>query len=426
VWKLSTLIFDIETAFLNGDLDDVEIFMDCPAGMDHEEGECLKLLKTIYGLVQSARQYFKKFATILKKIGFRQCPSDPCLFFLKNEHGIALLICYVDDCGLAYSSESVKEHVLKGIKEHGLNFTVMNTLDDYLSCEIVFNKAKDKAWVGQPHMIKKIAKTFDEEVEGMQKYGTPGTPGQGLTKPKEGDTLMESKMQSRYKSGVGMLLYLVKHSRPDIANAVRELTKCLVGASQAAYKEMLRVIKFVLDTRDYGLKLAPTRTKFKWKLVAYSDSDWAGDKDDRRSISGFILFLNGAPIMWRSKGQKTTALSSAEAEFVAAAEAIKEVTYVLQILLFLDIEVEMPVEVKVDNMGAIFMSENSTSNGRTRHMDVKWRYVNELCEEKLIVLKFVRSEDNYSDGKTKNVTREIYERHTPLFVGEKKYLEELD
>jgi hypothetical protein len=181
-----------------------------------------------------------------------------------------------------------------------------------------------------------------------------------------------------------------------------------------------------LDTRDYGLKLAPTRTKFKWKLVAYSDSDWAGDKDDRRSISGFILFLNGAPIMWRSKGQKTTALSSAEAEFVAAAEAIKEVTYVLQILLFLDIEVEMPVEVKVDNMGAIFMSENSTSNGRTRHMDVKWRYVNELCEEKLIVLKFVRSEDNYSDGKTKNVTREIYERHTPLFVGEKKYLEELD
>ena len=93
-----------------------------------------------------------------------------------------------------------------------------------------------------------------------------------------------------------MLLFLLKHSRPDLSNPVRELTKVLDGATPAAYKEMLRVIKFVIDTPDFGLKVEPSirPEDQKWELVVYSDSDWAGDKDNRRSVTGFKLFLNGA------------------------------------------------------------------------------------------------------------------------------------
>ena len=91
-----------------------------------------------------------------------------------------------------------------------------------------------------------------------------------------------------------MLLFLVKHSRPDIANAVRELSKCLDGATKESYKEMLRVTKFVLDTSTRGLKVFPKlSSKGVWELVLYSDSDWAGDKDNRRSVTGYMLFLNG-------------------------------------------------------------------------------------------------------------------------------------
>ena len=151
-----------------------------------------------------------------------------------------------------------------------------------------------------------------------------------------------------------MLLYLVKHSRPDIANAVRELSKCMTGANAAAFKELMRVIKFVLDTRAYGLKLAPKWVDtMLWELKIYSDSDWAGDKDNRKSITGFIIFLLGAPILWRSKAQGSVALSSTEAEFYALSEAAKEIKFIVQVLISMVIPVKLPVIVRVDsNVGA--------------------------------------------------------------------------
>ena len=114
---------------------------------------------------------------------------------------------------------------------------------------------------------------------------------------------------------------MVKHSRPDIANAVRELSKVLDGPNEAAVKELKRVIKFVLDTKNYGLIINPKKNHdFKWKLTIYTDSDWAGDKDTRQSVSGYVLFLMNVPILWKSKGQNTLALSSSEAEYYALSE----------------------------------------------------------------------------------------------------------
>ena len=100
------------------------------------------------------------------------------------------------------------------------------------------------------------------------------------------------EMHSRYRTGVGMLLYLVNHLRPDIANAVREMSKMFDKPTMAAVKEMHRCIKFVLDTAGFGLKIHPTELMDgHWTMDAYSDSDWAGDKDTRISVSGFILYL---------------------------------------------------------------------------------------------------------------------------------------
>ena len=137
---------------------------------------------------------------------------------------------------------------------------------------------------------------------------------------------------------------------------MRNLTKTLSGATKAALKEMFRVIKFVLDTETLGLKIEPKLfegNKLFFTLKGYSDSDWAGDKENRKSVSGFVLFLCGALIMWRSKQQATVALSSAEAEFIAVGELAKEIVFVVQILLSMGVAVKMPVIIYVDNMGAI-------------------------------------------------------------------------
>jgi hypothetical protein len=184
---------------------------------------------------------------------------------------------------------------------------------------------------------------------------------------------------------------------------------------------MLRVMKFTLDTSSLGLKIEPKCPdgKLLWNLVVYSDSDWAGDKDNRRSVSGFIMFLCGVPIIWRSKQQKTVALSSSEAEFVAVSEAAKEIIFVLQVLESMGIEVKTPVVVRVDNMGAIFMTENSSSGTRTRHIDTRWHFVRELVEGKVVEIVFVRSADNVADGFNKNVSVEIHESHVGDYVWDK-------
>ena len=184
---------------------------------------------------------------------------------------------------------------------------------------------------------------------------------------------------------------------------------------------MLRVVKYVMDTKDRGLKIAPTGEELEWELIVFSDSDWAGDKDNRRSVGGYMIFLNGVLIAWRSKLQKVVSLSSAEAEFYACAEAVKEVPFIVQILRFLGVEVKTPVEVKVDNVGAIYMSQNQASSTRTRHMDTRWFYVNDLQDDGLIIVKFVRSEDNVSDVATKNVSADTMEKHIDTITAERNY-----
>ena len=179
-------------------------------------------------------------------------------------------------------------------------------------------------------MIKKIIKTFKDETNKRVRLKMPGTPGLGLIKVTETENMLSKDRHGRYRTGVGMLLFLIKHSRPDICNAVRELSKCLDGPNEAAYKEMLRVVKYVMDTKDRGLKIAPTGEELKWELIVFSDSDWAGDKDNRRSVGGYMIFLSGVLIAWRSKLQKVVSLSSAEAEFYACAEAVKEVPFIVQ------------------------------------------------------------------------------------------------
>jgi hypothetical protein len=123
---------------------------------------------------------------------------------------------------------------------------VENSLADYLSCNILFNKDKTRAWLGQPHLIKNLEKKFGDAVTSLQKYRTPETPGQEIVRPikdEQSEPLVSSEDQALYRSGVGMLLYLVKHSRPDIANVVRELSKVMDGATPAALNEKVPIIR---------------------------------------------------------------------------------------------------------------------------------------------------------------------------------------
>ena len=162
---------------------------------------------------------------------------------------------WVDDC-FCLGNEDVLNESIELLQRH-FKIKIEDDTNDYLSCEILYNKNLTKCWIGQPHMVKKIIKTFGEEINKRSYVDTPGTPGLSLIKEIDDDNKIPQELQSRYRTGVGMLLFLIKHSRPDLCNGVRELSKCLDGANEAAYKEMLRIIKYVMDTRNKGLKISP-------------------------------------------------------------------------------------------------------------------------------------------------------------------------
>ena len=419
VWGLQSGLFDVETAFLNADMDK-ELYMAIPEGLDAEADECLKLLKATYGTVQAARAFGLWFAEKMKKIGFKQSSADPCLFIRRNELGLVMVIIYIDD-GYFQGDKPAMDQMIEQLRAEGIKLKVEDSMEDYLSCQVLFSKDGKRGWLGQPHMVKKLLKSFGDDIKGLRKTKTPGTPGLILTRPETEDNLLDEGKQRRLRSGVGMLLYLVKHSRPDIANAVRELTKCMDKGTLEAFKELLRVIKFVADTKDLGLKMFPTIgfMALVWEILLLSDSDWAGDKQTRRSVSGFIMFLCGVPIMWRSKQQGQCALSSTEAEYYAVSEAVKEILFVVQVLLDLGIAVKTPIIVKVDNMGAVFMTNNASSSARTRHVDTRWHFIRELQDEKLVEVVFVRTQFNWSDGMTKNVATEVCETNQGEMVVDK-------
>jgi hypothetical protein len=214
-----------------------------------------------------------------------------------------------------------------------------------------------------------------------------------------------------------MLLYLIKYSRPDLCNVVRELSKCMGKATMGTYLEMLRVVKFVIDTKTFCLKIRPENKLKNWSLHVFCDSDRAGDSEKRISVTGFIVYLMNVPVFWRSKGQRGVTLSSSKAEYAAISEAVKEIKFIYYLLRKIGNEVNLPITVKTDNVGAVFMAQNASFCIRTRQIDTCYQYVRKNSEEGIINIEFVKSIENDSDIFTKRVSQEIYDKHVTKFLG---------
>ena len=417
--KYEGRVVDVETAFLYGELDE-DIYMENPPGLGNGPDECVKLEKAIYGLVQAARQYYKFFVKVLTDIGFELSKADPCLLVRRNDKGTVYFGVWVDDSLVIGDPEAI-DSAIDDLKKKGLVLKIAGSLKDYLSCEITFSADGKRAWVHQPHLLKKLEGKFGEMVENLQEYRTPGTPGHTIMRNPKNVTRVSDEEQFLYRSGTGMLLYLVKYSRPDIANPVRELSKVLDGATPAAFKEMLRIIKYVIDTKDLALKIEPDTggdTEI-WRVLAFSDSDYASDPESRVSVSGWVIYFCGVLVAWQSKSQKSVTLSSSEAEYVALSEVAKNIKFIYMILESMGIKVELPIIVRVDNNGAIFMSENLAVSQRTKHVDIRYKFVNEFVEDGFLRIIFVRSEDNDADMFTKNLKGELHEKHSKKMIGEK-------
>ena len=249
--NLKGKVVDIDNAFLNGDLEH-EIYMKIPEGYDEvinprvDKEDCFILQKAIYGLVGAARQFWKKIVDKMQEGGFKLSETDPCMLYKEDEKGVCIIIIYIDDI-LIIGKEEAIDDAIRVLQGH-LQVKDPTSLEDYLGVQIVQSDDGNKAWLGQSTIVKSMEKQFGEKVAKKKMTITPGTPG--FTGGKVDDiSKVDKKTQSMYRSGMGTLLYLTKHSRPDITNPVRELSKSMDGSSMAYVTEIYRVIILILKQR---------------------------------------------------------------------------------------------------------------------------------------------------------------------------------
>ena len=188
------------------------------------------------------------------------------------------------------------------------------------------------------------------------------------------------------------------------------------GASKLQLRKLRRVAKFVLDTKDLGLCIVPTMSDGIWHLEALSDSDFANDKETRISVCGYIVFFCGVPIAWKSKSMKSVVLPTAEEEYVAVSEVVKEIKFLYQLLRSMEIKILLPIKIKVDNMGAIWLANNSGVSERTKNVDIRAHFVRSYVMDEVVTIDFVKSAENTSDTMTKNHQGVYFKAAQPKLV----------
>ena len=405
-WEIHQM--DVSNAFLYGTLDE-DIYMEQPTGFEDGTHRVCKLKKALYGLKQSPRMWNHKLDKVLEEMGFRTSALDPALYHLVDEKFELHMLVFVDDL-LMCSSDM---EVLKKVKKVLCSNFVMKDLGDvsyYLGLNIMRDRAKGDLWIGQPKYISKFLEKYDIAGESME-Y-TPLPSGFRALDPQELEGEKVSPMESplldergkrHYQSMVGALNFASTCTRPDIAFATGQLAQSCQKPRARHEKAAERCLRYLVGTSELSLHYKGGEGLC---LTGYSDSDWAGCKVTRKSTTGWIFLLAGAPVSWSSKKQTATAMSSCEAEYLALTSAIKECLWLRDLLAECGVVQDGPTVIHVDNEAAIKLSKNPVFHSRTKHVALAFQYAREQVQEGHVSITHVGTKEQAADTLTKNLPAE--------------------
>ncbi|PON83175.1 hypothetical protein TorRG33x02_210090 [Trema orientale] len=212
--------------------------------------------------------------------------------------------------------------------------------------------------------------------------------------------------EGRYQRLVGRLIYL-SHTRPDIAFAVSTVSQFMDSPCEAHLEAVYRILKYLKGTAGRGLFF---KKNSKRSIEAFTDADWAGDIDDRKSTSGYCTFVWGNLVTWRSKKQSVVSRSSAEAEFRAVAQGICELLWLKMMLEELKVTKEESMKLFCDNKAAINIFHNPVHHDRTKHVEVDRYFIKEKIEKGIICMSYVTSSEQAANLLTKSLSRPIFKK----------------
>ncbi|KAL7291816.1 hypothetical protein TKK_0014597 [Trichogramma kaykai] len=315
-YDLEMVQFDVKTAFLYEKLEK-DIYIKVPPGLstEYNNNKVCKLIKALYGLKQASRCWNKTFNEFLNKYGFIKCSSEWSVYRCRKSNSILILALFMDDGMIFGSVESEIQDVVKAMNE---NFEIkVGSADTFVGLQIERNHEKGIIHVHQSAYARRFVERFS--MSDAAPVSVPADPGLALSLPDcEGDSNVP------YREAIGSLMFLTVATRPDIAFAVNYLSRFAGKYTKTHWEAVKRVIKYLKGTIDNGL-IFQRNTNKTFELWGYSDSDYAGCRDTRRSTSGCMIYVTSGPIIRFSRRQSLVTTSTVETEYVAACMVSKEI-----------------------------------------------------------------------------------------------------
>lgn len=392
---------DVDSAYLHAPIDQ-PVYMYVPEGVEinRNKGEVLMLKRALYGLKQAGRQWALHLKSLLERFGWIQNELEPCLFYKPNLDQYLLI--YVDD--IVIMGPSV-ETITKDKQDIGsvLPIKDLGEIHDYLGMSVTRNR------VNKTFKLRQIG-TVDDIIQRatatFRKRSVPRSPYEPVVRK---DTPLNAKQHEWYRSIVGLISHLARFTRPDVSNAVNKLAVKLHAPVEEDADYVHQLIGYLQGTRDMFLEL---RGQDINQIKVYSDSDWAGDRTDRKSTSGFICYYGSSPITWSSKKQKCTAPSTMAAEYISLSDASKEAILLKNRAEQLS-RVEVPVTMLVDNMAAQAVANGNPGHATkgAKHLDLRYHIVREMVQDGKLTVTRVDTHDNIADIFTKPLPKDAFVKH---------------
>jgi len=392
-WPMHQL--DVKNAFLHGHLTET-VYCSQPSGFvdSSQPHHVCRLNRSLYGLKQAPRAWRTRFATFLTSIGFVESKSDASLFTYYRGSEVAYLLLYVDDIVLTASSSGFLQRIISALRQE-FSMTDMGPLHHFLGISV--ERRGDCLFLSQRQYLLDIldragmrdCKPCTTPVETHHKLSADGTPVTDATD---------------YRSIAGALQYLT-FTRPDIAFAVQQVCLFMHDPREPHLAAMKRILRYLQGSQDLGLHLSRSAPD---TLTVYSDADWAGCPDTRRSTSGFAVFLGDNLISWSAKRQATVSRSSAEAEYRGVANGVAEACWLRQLLGELRCPLRRATIVYCDNVSAVYLSTNPVQHQRTKHVEIDLHFVRERVALGEVRVLHVPTSSQYADIFTKGLPTSVF------------------
>ena len=390
--KLPVYQFDVKSAFLNGDLEE-EVYVSQPQGfvIGDTKNKVYKLNKALYGLKQAPRAWYSKIDSFFQENGFVKSENEPTVFVKKEGKNDFLMVClYVDDMIYMGSSRALIDE-FKSCMMNKFEMSDLGLLQYFLGLEVL--QKEDGIFVCQKKYAADLLKRF--HTSNCEVEATPMNPNEKL-QLKDGTRKADGRF---FRSLVGGLNYLT-HTRPDIAFPVSYVSRYMHSPTKQHLGAAKRILHYIAGTKNFGIWYTNVPD---FKLVGFTDSDWAGCLDTRKSTSGSMFSLGSGAVTWSSKKQETLALSSSEAEYAAVTSAARQALWLRKLLVDFNCEQKGATKIFCDNRSAIAMAKNPAFHGRTKHIDVQHHFIRHLVADNRIELKFCGTSEQTADIFTKSL-----------------------